>query len=410
MISTRLAHAACTFVLGATGWAAEVSSDFENGSTGRIEKVSDVHFRIGVKGESDQNKRNRQGSWYHFQVDGATRKPMMLDIVDLRGEYNFQANRGAITGATPPLFSYDRKNWTHVTDFEYDKSEPMLRLRVTPTASRFWIAHTPPYTNRHLAALRNFVRSTKAAHEEIIGKAAGGRDLYLWTIGPGTPRPSRKVVWLMFRQHSWESGSSWVGEAVVRTLLANDESGQRLRDAAIWKIYPMCDPDGVARGGVRFNINGYDLNRNWDAIDPVLMPEIAAQYNGISKWLKAGGRIDLFLTLHNTETAEYLEGPQGGANEPAMQHISERFFAALQNTTFDPNRPLHYSAATTTAGMKGRMTANQALKRDFGIPAFLMEQRIARGPKLGRLPVIADRLAFGRELVGAIAAALKEAK
>jgi hypothetical protein len=39
----------------------------------------------------------------------------------------------------------------------------------------------------------------------------------------------------------------------------------------------MCDPDGVARGGVRFNAFGYDLNRNWDASDEKRTPVIAAR-------------------------------------------------------------------------------------------------------------------------------------
>jgi hypothetical protein len=203
----------------------------------------------------------------------------------------------------------------------------------------------------------------------------------------------------MFRQHSWESGTSWVAEGAVRELLKNAD----LRKTIVWKILPMCDPDGVARGGVRFNVNGYDLNRNWDAIDPKLMPEIAAQHAAVAKWIKSGHAIDLFLTLHNTETAEYLEGPPSGAREPG-----ERFFGALkEHTIFDPSRPLFFAPVTTTEGMKGRMTVIQGLSRDFSIPAFLMEQRVAYGEKLGRFPTVDDRLQFGRELVRAISSVLQ---
>ena len=57
--------------------------------------------------------------------------------------------------------------------------------------------------------------------------------------------------------------------------------------------------------------------------------------------------------------------------------------------------------------MKGRMSVIQGLYRDFQIPAFLMEQRISRGAKLGRPPGIEDRLNFGGQLVAAIATALE---
>jgi hypothetical protein len=56
--------------------------------------------------------------------------------------------------------------------------------------------------------------------------------------------------------------------------------------------------------------------------------------------------------------------------------------------------------------MKGRMTVVQGLWHDFRIPAFLMEQRIAFHKKLGRLPLVEDRVRFGRELVKTIAAVL----
>jgi hypothetical protein len=35
-------------------------TDFEGASLGKIEKVSETHFRCAVKGEADQDGRNRQ--------------------------------------------------------------------------------------------------------------------------------------------------------------------------------------------------------------------------------------------------------------------------------------------------------------------------------------------------------------
>ena len=133
----------------------------------------------------------------------------------------------------------------------------------------------------------------------MIGRSVGGRDLYLWTLGSG---PKDRVADVPAAQLG--VGSSWVGEGAVRELL-KDTAG------FTWKIFPFADPDGVARGGVRFNANGYDLNRNWDTIDPKLMPEIAAQHRAVATGLGRGKSIDLFFTLHNTETSEYLEGPPG---------------------------------------------------------------------------------------------------
>ncbi|HEY1238925.1 MAG TPA: M14-type cytosolic carboxypeptidase [Bryobacteraceae bacterium] len=384
--------------------AMTVSTDFEGGSLGRIERLSDTHFRFAVKGEKDQDGRNRQANWYYFRMDHAGAKELTLDIVNLAGEYNYQPNRGAITKDTPPVISYDGRTWKHVETFEYDAAEPKLTLHILPKQSRFWIAHVPPYTGQDLSRLRSFAVHHSDFYEEVIGKTAGGRDLTLWTIST-TPLPKDKpTVWLMFRQHSWEAGSSWAGEGAVRALLREDAAGRRARQAIIWKIFPLCDPDGVARGGVRFNVNGYDLNRNWDVKDARKMPEIAAQREAVAAWLRDGHAIDLYFSLHNTETGEYLEGPPEKGGDGKFRELAERFFKILSTeTSFAPTTPLRYADTTTTAGIDGRMTVVQGLYHEFEIPAFLMEQRISFNPKLGHLPEVADRLAFGDQLVGAIA-------
>lgn len=387
--------------------AATIHTNFEGGSLGQAEMLSSTHYRVSVKGESDQDGRNRQANWYYFRVDGAPVRPLTIDVVDLPGEYNYRPNRGAVTGDTPPVISYDGQKWEHVAEFEYDAEEPKLRLRIRPKAARFWIAHCQPYTNEHLSRLRASVRTHPDFREEIAGRSAGGRDLLLWTIARGNPK-DRPVVWLMFRQHSWESGSSWVAEGAVRNLLGPSAESRRLRESVVWKIFPLSDPDGVARGGVRFNVHGFDLNRNWDAVDPVRMPEIAAQRNAIRKWVEGNSRVDLFLSVHNTETAEYLEGPPDNAGNAGFAALAERFFTLLkERSSFDPNRPLRFAEPTTTPGKPGRMTVIQGLYADFRIPGFLMEQRIAFNPKLGRLPRAGDRIAFGAELVKVIASVLR---
>lgn len=384
--------------------AVTIHTDFEGGCLGQIQKVSDSHFRLAVKGESDQDHRNRQANWYYFRVDGASSQPLTLDMVNLPGEYNYKPNRGAVTKDTPPVISYDGVHWEHLKTFEYDPKEPKLTLHIRPQKATFWVAHCAPYTNQTLAKLRREIHNSPDFHEQKIGKTVGGRDLLLWTITHGDNK-SKKTIWLMFRQHSWESGSSWVGEGAIRTLLS-DES-RKLREEVIWKIIPLCDPDGVARGGVRFNANGFDLNRNWDLVDPIKMPEITAQRNTVKQWLEGGNHIDLLLSLHNTETNEYLEGPPDNGGNGKFKPLAERVFQILsQQTTFAPAGPLRYAEETTTPGKPGRMTVTQGLYRDFKVPGFLMEQRISYNAKLGKLPDIAERVKFGGELVQALAKAV----
>jgi len=379
-----------------------IHTDFEGGALGKIVLVAETHFRCGVKGESDQDGRNRQANWYYFRVDGAKDQALTLDLVDLPGEYNYRPNRGAVTGETLPWYSEDNRHWRPIETAEYQPDTPLLRLRLRSRANKIWIAHVPPYTNQQLQRLLDEFKRRSDLRQQIVGRTAQGRAMLLLTItDESEPAKQKKVIWLMFRQHSWEAGSSWAGEGALRFLLSADPVAVQMRRTAIFKIFPLCDPDGVARGGVRFNANGFDLNRNWDAVDETKMPEIAAQRKAILDWVDAGQRMDIFLTLHNTETAEYLEGPPDA--EGQYRSLIERFFKLLsENKTFAPSRPPRFAEASTTIDKPGRMTVIQGLYKDRRLPAFLIEQMITLHPKLGRQPTPEDRKQFGADLMRAM--------
>jgi len=379
-----------------------IRANFEGAAVGKIVRVAETHFRCGVKGESDQDGRNRQANWYYFSVNGAKDQALTLDLVDLPGEYNYRPNRGAVTGDTLPWYSEDNRNWRPIETAEYQPDTPLLRIRLRPRANKIWIAHVPPYTNQQLQRLLDEFKSLSDLRQQIVGRTAQGRPMLLLTItDERAPAAQKKVLWLMFRQHSWEAGSSWACEGALRFLLSADPVATEMRRTAIFKIFPLSDPDGVARGGVRFNTNGFDLNRNWDAVDKTKMPEIAAQRKAILDWVDAGRRVDLFLTLHNTETSEYLEGPPDA--EGRYRSLMERFFKLLSETkTFAPARPPRFAEATTTIDKPGRMTVIQGLYKDRRLPAFLIEQMITRHPKLARQPAPEDRKQFGADLARAM--------
>jgi hypothetical protein len=330
----------------------------------------------------------------------------MIDLVDLPGEYNYRPNRGAVTRDTIPVFSYDQLKWQHfpASAIEFDEKIPRLRIKVAPGHEPVWIAHVPPYTNRDLTRLLRAYRNHPHLDRKSAGKTAHGRDIPLLTVtNPSIDAREKKVIWLLFRQHSWETGSSWTGEGALQFLLSADPVASKMRDTTIFKILPMCDPDGVARGGVRFNVNGFDLNRNWDTPSEKLTPEIAAERKAILDWVDGGGRLDLLLTLHNTETNEYIDGPPGGFTE-----LRDRLFKLLvDGTSFHPSRPPADSAVSTTPGKPGRMDVVQGLYRDRKLPAFVMEQRIAFNERLGRLPEAEDRIRFGAQLVTALWASVQ---
>ena len=382
--------------------AIAIHTDFEGGSLGNVEQLTETHWRCGLAGESDSENRNRQASWYYFRIEGAKDQTLTIDLTDLVGEYNYNPGTHAVTSKTRPVISYDQTTWHPLSDaeVEWNEEDVELRLILKPEKDTIWVAHQIPYTTEHLRQLLTTYEGHPNMTMRSIGNTAEGRPMQLLTItDPNVPLEQKKVIWLMARQHSWEAGTSWVMEGIIRYLLDSAE-GEALLDQLVFQLVPMADPDGVVRGGVRFNKYGHDLNRNWDLVKPEEMPEIQAQKKAVVAWLSEGNQIDLFVTLHNTESADYIQGPEVPVGKKFWEEM-------VKLTSFESEEGVRKMRATTTAGQPGRMTVNQALWAEQEVPAFLMELKVEKVEKLGTRRLVQDWLQLGSGLVQAAATAVE---
>src|SRR4051812_47428140 len=92
----------------------------------------------------------------------------------------------------------------------------------------------------------------------------------------------------------------------MQRLLKNDETARRYQDLFCVYVLPMANKDGVARGRTRFNMQGKDLNRNWDIpADPALAPENYALEEWVKTMIKQGRRPDLAIDFHNDEGGRF---------------------------------------------------------------------------------------------------------
>ncbi len=392
--------------LAACAGQVEIRSDFEGGCIDGVRRVSETRFVCRVPGQADHEGRNRQVSWYFFRVDGARGREVEITLTDLVGEYNYRPGAVAITEETIPVCSDDGRNWRHFDSVWYDKEKKHLTLRFTPRSDAMWIAHVEPYTASRIARAVDELRGRPHVRVESIGRSVRGRVLTLVTVtNPAVPDEGKKVLWFMFRQHAWETGTSFAAEGLLDFIASDEPEARRLRDRAIFKVFPTLDPDGCAEGGIRFNRNGYDLNRNWYSCDLSsdehrrLMPEIWHSKKAMADWLDSGRRIDFFVTLHNEEKGEWMSGSE------EFGDLAARFFNLLRESpAFDPGQAGPRPQPKRPA--PGRMTVYEYLLLERRVPAFLIELRITRSAKLGRPPTSADRIRFGRDLAWAAARAV----
>ena len=134
-------------------------------------------------------------------------------------------------------------------------------------------------------------------YRETITRSIDGRDIELLTISSknnfsdvneallpdlfpqGNERchVSRKpIVFICSRVHPGETPASYVLEGILQILLGNDPRGICLRNAFVFKIIPVLNPDGVYRGNFRVDQNGINLNRCYINPDIQNQPSIYA--------------------------------------------------------------------------------------------------------------------------------------
>ncbi len=378
-----------------------INTNFPGASLGKVEKLGETEFRCHVPGQYDERGRNRQTTWYYFRMDRVRGRELTITLTDLVGEYNDRPGAVPMNADTVPVWSADGRRWTHFAGYAWNDQTKEATLRIRPESDTLWIAHQPPYTPEDLHRLLADVDRSPSARVEVIGKTVQGRDLHLVTVTDfAVPDSGKKTVWLQARQHAWESGTSHVLDSALRFITSEEPDARELRRKLVFKFQPMGDPDGAANGKVRFNANGYDVNRHWEEVDlrdkTLLqrMPEIWYVKKAVLAQ-SAVAPIDLLVNMHNTETAEYIDTL---ADSGPAREVVERFYRGLvERTRFDPSRPPTYAA--------GKGSTN-SLYLETKSPVVLMELRIGTSKKLGRRPTVEDRVRFGPELLREMAKAV----
>uniref|UniRef100_A0A665UYL5 tubulin-glutamate carboxypeptidase n=1 Tax=Echeneis naucrates TaxID=173247 RepID=A0A665UYL5_ECHNA len=175
-----------------------------------------------------------------------------------------------------------------------------------------YLAYHYPYTysalKAHLKVLQETVDPSKVFfQQQILCSTLAGNLCPLVTI---TACPNsrnwrdlhqlrnRPCIVLTGRVHPGESNASWVMKGTLEFLCSNDPVAQSLREAFIFKIVPMLNPDGVINGMNRCDLSSEDLNRQWCKPEPVLSPTIY-HTKGFLYYLNSIGRTPLvFCDYH----------------------------------------------------------------------------------------------------------------
>jgi murein tripeptide amidase MpaA len=87
----------------------------------------------------------------------------------------------------------------------------------------------------------------------------------------------KKYIIVNSRVHPGEANASFMMEGFLKMITSShSQEAEELRKRYIFKIIPMCNPDGVIIGNYRTSLSGNDLNRQYVMPNPKLHPTVCA--------------------------------------------------------------------------------------------------------------------------------------
>ena len=271
-----------------------IDTSFENASPLWYDFAADGTIAVHLIYDHERSSPNRAAGHFHFRLQAKTGSKLTLEFKNLDNVWN--GKPGSVARELKvAVISPDGRHWRPVPTESLPENR--VRLSVVMPGPQLYVAREEPYRLSDLDRLLASIRSNPLVQITPIGHTVAGRELEIIRLGD-PHAPSR--VFLRARAHPWEAGGNWVVEGLVHRLLKNDSDARKYLQRYCVYIMPMANKDGVARGMTRFNLQGKDLNRDWDKpADPKLAPENYALEQWLEKMIRTGQPPHLALELHN---------------------------------------------------------------------------------------------------------------
>ncbi|GGF55887.1 M14 family metallopeptidase [Alteromonas lipolytica] len=334
----------------------QISSHFDSGNIRviRAEQPDDILLAINKDNQSDFYQ------WFHFRLTGEVNCLHTLQITELAGSAYPNGWEGYNV-----LASYDRQTWFRV-DSEFNGDT--LTFSIALEQPQVYFAYFIPYSyERHLDLLAD-AQCSPLCELKYLGETLDGRDMSMLVIGE--PAEGKRNIWITARQHPGESMAEWCAEGIIGRLLdEQDGIARSLLDKAVFYIVPNMNPDGSARGHLRTNAVGTNLNREWETPSLQASPEV---YYVLNAMHEVG--VDMYLDLHGDEALPYnfVAGSEGiPAYSERLEQLESQFKQALLMAT--PEFQDEFGYAKDAPGQANLTIASNAVGQAFECLAYTIE-------------------------------------
>ena len=338
-----------------------ISTAFDSGAIDVVSLADAGDIQIRVR----RDNASEFAQWFHFRLQGAAGLATCLRFLNAghcaypKGWVDYRV-----------VASYDRQNWFRIpTRFDGE----VMCAEITPETQSVYFAYFEPYSyERHLDLIGSAGACENVAVEHL-GQTLDGRDMTLLRITAADGAlavAERKKVWLIARQHPGEAMAQWFAEGFLERLLdADDPVARVLLSSCVFYVVPNMNPDGAARGNLRTNALGTNLNREWLQPSLARSPEV---FLVRQKMLEVG--VDLNLDAHGDEVLPYnfCVGSEGNPSyTPRLAALEQRFKTAWVDTCPDFQTTRGY--ARIQPGQANQTLATNWVAQQFDCLAFTIE-------------------------------------
>ncbi|OMJ93691.1 hypothetical protein SteCoe_3255 [Stentor coeruleus] len=307
-------------------------SKFESGNLDQVVMLNPYEYDLYMCPDTNTGSHMH---WFYFSITGFTSlQPIKFNIVNIsRNSPLFKA------GMKPKGYSFIKVERGESSGWEYigenvtfgpsklnklldpgsKKYFFMLSFEYQPICvdDKVWIATTSPYTFTRLwkviRCMKNDDSLYHTSHLKLstLGKSLSLIDIPLLTITNPHSKLKKKVIIAIGRVHPSETVGSWVIEGFFRFILTRCQEARKLRDKFIFKIIPMCNPDGVIIGNSRTGLSGDDLNRCYLNPSEKFNPESKLIKDLVEKLTESGSKVYMFLDFHGhfCKKGSFMYGP-----------------------------------------------------------------------------------------------------